>query len=155
MTLQQDSSESGAAGERQEVPDAAVEAAAKAYYTHLGWDWENLDVEARDHDENLATILREFRIALVAAKPYLVHQPVALMDDVAEVLREAAGNRQPGFNPYRHQAYALAAAGVFREPPTHAELTEWLREIFTADPGGTSWDTGAECLLALLDGSSK
>lgn len=36
--------------------------------------------------------------------------------------------------------------------PTHAELTGWLQEIFTADPGGTSYDTAAEELLLLLTG---
>jgi hypothetical protein len=53
------------------ITDEMVERLTRAYYTNLGWDWEDLDNAARDHGENLAAILREFRVALEAIEPML------------------------------------------------------------------------------------
>lgn len=40
-----------------------------------------------------------------------------------------------------------------RPMPTQAELADWLRETFTADSGGTSWEMAAECLLIAMNGA--
>ena len=39
--------------------------------------------------------------------------------------------------------------------PSKPELAEWLREIFSADTGGTTWGTAAEELLLLLTGEVR
>jgi hypothetical protein len=57
------------------VTDEAVEKLARTYYENLGWDWDDLDTDLKDHDENKATILREFRAALEAAAPLLGTRP--------------------------------------------------------------------------------
>ena len=50
-----------------------------------------------------------------------------------------------------------AVMELARPMPTQAELTDWLRDIFVtdADPEGTTWDTAAELLLALLNGAEQ
>ncbi|HEY3559700.1 MAG TPA: hypothetical protein VGL05_19660 [Kribbella sp.] len=48
-----------------------------------------------------------------------------------------------------------AVMKLARPMPTQADLTDWLREIFTADPGGTPFGTAAEELLALISGSKS
>lgn len=53
------------------ISDEAVEKLARTYYGNLGWEWDDLEEAARDHEENLATILREFRVAFEAAAPLL------------------------------------------------------------------------------------
>lgn len=54
------------------ISDEAVEVAAKTYYTNLGWDWDSLDTEAKEHDESKAVILTEFRAVLEAAAPLVL-----------------------------------------------------------------------------------
>lgn len=61
---------------RPEITDEMVMAAAKAYYTHLGWDWEDLQDATRDHEENLAVIVSEFRIVLEAAFALIPAEPL-------------------------------------------------------------------------------
>jgi len=62
------------------VTDEAVEKLARTYYENLGWDWDDLDTDLKDHDENKATILREFRAALEAAAPLLGTRPQPTLD---------------------------------------------------------------------------
>ena len=56
---------------------------------------------------------------------------------------------------HEQEAATDAVMELARPMPTQSELTEWLREIFTADPGGTPFGTAAEELLALLNGAES
>jgi hypothetical protein len=53
------------------VTDEAVEKLARTYYENLGWDWDELSTDTKDHAESKAVILAEFRAALEAAEPLL------------------------------------------------------------------------------------
>lgn len=70
------------------IPDKAVEAAARAYYEHLGWDWDVLDTDTKDHAASKDVILSEFTVALEAAEPHLREQ---VAEEIAVALDAVPG----------------------------------------------------------------
>jgi len=76
------------------ITDEAVEAAARTYFENLGWDWDELDTDLKDHGENKAAVLREFRAALEAALPHLAPQSVVDREALKQAIRKAANSEQ-------------------------------------------------------------
>jgi hypothetical protein len=77
------------------ITDEAVEAAARTYFENLGWDWDELDTDLKDHGENKAAVLREFRAALEAALPHLAPQPVVDREALEKAIAEALVHHYP------------------------------------------------------------
>lgn len=108
--------------------------------------------------------LADARAALEAAAPLL--GPRALLDRGAALSAMIAHIYEDGDTAVVRQGLpsqewtllSLAADAVMelaRPMPTQAQLADWLRETFTADSGGTSWDLAAECLLIALNGAES
>jgi hypothetical protein len=96
--------------------------------------WNKL-LEQADGDVQRAESLRKAHYRAMAAKSAEARR--AKKEAAARAALEAA---EP------HMAPAL---------PTRDELAEWLREIFSADAEGTTWDVAAEELLLLLNGGAE
>lgn len=121
------------------VTDEAV-AATRA------WLDEYYDFALRGTDE-AARLLLETAAPLLGLRPLLdreaVHQAIAanvwaVEGDGVEIIEAVP-----------------AVMELARPMPTQAELADWLRETFTADTIGPTWDLAAECLLIALNGAES
>lgn len=131
-----------------EVPEEVVERANRAYWEVFGSE-RLIGMNDAPAEEAIA-----MRAALEAAAPLLGPRPLLDQQAVADVVYTAV-RTQAG--PAVASLVGTDVLGrlmeLARPMPTQAELAEWLRETFTADPGGTSWDLAAECLLIALNGA--
>ena len=87
-------------------------------------------------------------------------EPVPMSDRAIRIAKKMQDLRDPesesdGGYFYEDARTVDRVLNEFYVLPTQDELTDWLREIFTADPGGTPFGTAAEELLRLLSGDES
>ena len=103
-----------------EITDEAVEAAARKYFTDLGWDWDDIDDDLQDQADSKRTILRQFRRALEAAQPFMTSRTALDRGAVEQAIRDAHNGEALNWVVAATNAVMALAVPV----PTHEALVE-------------------------------